>query len=60
MGVVADLVQATVWVFLAPTLYQLLKHVHQSAAFAMVVLVIGVKTVKPDEGIPTAAAAAGV
>ncbi|MDP9246502.1 MAG: DUF4386 domain-containing protein, partial [Candidatus Dormibacteraeota bacterium] len=39
MGVVADLVQATVWVFLAMTLYLLLKHVHQSAAFAMVVLV---------------------
>jgi hypothetical protein len=39
MGVVADLVQATVWVFLAMTLYILLKHVHQSAARAMVVLV---------------------
>jgi Domain of unknown function (DUF4386) len=39
MAVVADLVQATVWVFLALTLYRLLKHVHQSAARAMVVLV---------------------
>ena len=39
MAVVADLVQATVWVFLALTLYRLLKHVHQSAAGAMVVLV---------------------
>jgi hypothetical protein len=38
-GVVADLFQGTVWVFLAMTLYILLKHVHQSAARAMVVLV---------------------
>jgi hypothetical protein len=39
MAVVADLVQATVWVFLALTLYRLLKHVHQGAAGAMVALV---------------------
>jgi Domain of unknown function (DUF4386) len=39
MAVVADLVQVTAWVFLAFALYQLLKHVHQSAAGAMVVLV---------------------
>ncbi len=39
MGVVADLVQATVWVFLALTLYRLLKHVNKSVASAMVVLV---------------------
>jgi hypothetical protein len=39
MGVVSDLFQATVWIFLALTLYILLKHVHQSAARAMVVLV---------------------
>jgi Domain of unknown function (DUF4386) len=39
MGVVADLFQATVWVFLAMTLYILLKHVHLSAARAMVTLV---------------------
>jgi hypothetical protein len=38
-GAVADLFQATEWVFLAMTLYLLLKHVHQSAAKAMVVLV---------------------
>jgi Domain of unknown function (DUF4386) len=38
-GVVADLFQGTEWVFLAMTLYILLKHVHQSAARAMVVLV---------------------
>jgi len=39
IGVVADLVQATIWIFLALVLYILLKHVHQSAARAMVVLV---------------------
>jgi hypothetical protein len=39
LGVVADLFQATVWLFLALTLYVLLKHVHQTAATAMVVLV---------------------
>jgi len=38
-GVVLDLFQATEWIFLATTLYILLKHVHQSAARAMVVLV---------------------
>ena len=39
IGVVSDLVQATIWVFLATTLYILLRHVHQSAARAMVILV---------------------
>jgi hypothetical protein len=39
MGVVADLFQATEWIFLAMTLYILLRHVHESAARAMVVLV---------------------
>jgi Domain of unknown function (DUF4386) len=39
MGVVADLFQATVWVFLGLTLYLLLKHVNKSVAMAMVVLV---------------------
>ncbi len=39
IGVVADLLQATVLVFLGMTLYLLLKHVHQNAASAMVVLV---------------------
>src|SRR5205085_10150985 len=38
LGVVADLVQATVWVFLAMTLYRLLQHVNKSVASAMVVL----------------------
>ena len=37
-GVVADLIQATLWVFVAMTLYLLLKHVSKSAASAMVVL----------------------
>jgi hypothetical protein len=39
MAVVADLVMATVWVLLALTLYRLLKHVHPSAAGAMVTFV---------------------
>jgi hypothetical protein len=39
IGVVADLFQATVFVFLAMTLYVLLNHVHKSVARAMVVLV---------------------
>src|SRR5437588_5681249 len=39
MGVVADLFNATVWVFLGLTLYLLLKHVSKSVARAMVVLV---------------------
>lgn len=39
LGVLADLLQATVWVFLAMTLYILLKQVHLSAARAMVQLV---------------------
>ncbi len=38
-AVVADLFQATVWVFLAMTLYLLLKHVNKNAASAMVVFV---------------------
>ena len=39
LGVVSDLFQATVWVFLAMTLSLLLKHVNKSAASAMVVFV---------------------
>src|SRR5215213_4897310 len=39
MGVVADLLDQTIFVFLAMTLYLLLKHVHQSVAKAMLVLV---------------------
>jgi hypothetical protein len=40
LGVVADLVDGTVFVFLALALYILLKHVHKSVARAMLVLVI--------------------
>jgi hypothetical protein len=40
MGVVADLLDGTFFVFLALTLYILLKHVHKSVARAMLVLVI--------------------
>ncbi len=39
LGVVADLLDGTVFVFLAMTLYILLKHVHKSMAMAMLVLV---------------------
>jgi hypothetical protein len=40
MGVVADLLDGTFFVFLALTLYVLLKHVHKSVARAMLVLVV--------------------
>jgi hypothetical protein len=40
MGVVADLLDGTFFVFLALALYILLKHVHKSTARAMLVLVI--------------------
>ena len=39
LGVVAELVDSTVFIFLAMTLYILLNHVHKSVARAMVVLV---------------------
>jgi hypothetical protein len=39
LGVVADLLDQTIFVFLALTLYVLLNHVHKSVARAMVVLV---------------------
>ena len=39
LGVVSELLGQTIFVFLALTLYVLLKHVHQSVARAMVVLV---------------------
>jgi hypothetical protein len=38
IGVAADLFQATVWVFVALTLYRLLRHVNKGAASVMVVL----------------------
>src|ERR1700730_4698813 len=40
MGVVADLLDATVFVFLPLTFYILVKHVQKGGAMAMVVLVI--------------------
>jgi hypothetical protein len=39
IGVIADLLQATVFVFLAMTLYLLLRHVNRNVATAMVILV---------------------
>src|SRR5258708_37078471 len=39
IGIVADLFNATVWIFLGMTLYLLLKHVNKSVARAMLVLV---------------------
>jgi hypothetical protein len=45
LGVVADLVQATVMVFLVMTLYLLLRHVSQNAARAMVVLAVVAATI---------------
>ena len=39
MGVVADLLDSTFFVVLVITLYILMKHVHRSVAFAMVILV---------------------
>src|SRR6266516_3805734 len=63
MGVVADLFQATVWIFLGMTLYLLLKHVHKSVASAMVVLVaigasiIYLNTVFEFEGLRVATGA---
>jgi hypothetical protein len=40
IGVAGDLIQVTIWVFLALTLYVLLRHVSGYAARAMVVLVV--------------------
>jgi hypothetical protein len=40
IGVAADLIQVTFWVFLSLTLYALLRHVNAYAARAMVVLVV--------------------
>ncbi len=39
IAVVSDFVMVTAWIFLAFTLYRLLKHVHQGAASAMVIFV---------------------
>lgn len=45
IGVVADLIQATVFVFLAMTLYMLLKDVSRNAGRAMVVMVVIAATI---------------
>src|SRR5947209_19536236 len=45
VGVLADLLQATVFVFLAMTLYLLLSRVHRNAATAMVILVAIASTI---------------
>ncbi|HEV8191939.1 MAG TPA: DUF4386 domain-containing protein [Ktedonobacterales bacterium] len=45
LGVVSDLLDQTFFVFLVLTLYLLLKHVHQSVARAMVVLVVIAATI---------------
>lgn len=60
VAVVSDFVMVTAWVFLALTLYRLLKHVHQGAASAMVVLVaigagiVSLNTVFEFEGMRVA------
>ena len=60
IAVVSDFVMVTAWVFLALTLYRLLKHVHQGAASAMVVLVaigagiVSLNTVFEFEGMRVA------
>jgi hypothetical protein len=63
LGVVADLFNATVWVFLGMTLYILLKHVHKNAARAMLVFVaigasiVCLNTVFEFEGLRAASGA---
>ena len=60
IAVVSDFVMVTAWVFLALTLCRLLKHVHQGAASAMVVLVaigagiVSINTVFVFEGMRVA------
>lgn len=60
IAVVSDFVMVTAWIFLALTLYRLLKHVHEGAAGAMVVLVaigagiVSINTVFVFEGMRVA------
>jgi uncharacterized membrane protein YwzB len=60
IAVVSEFVMVTAWVFLALTLYRLLKHVHQVAASAMVVFVaigagiVSLNTVFEFEGMRVA------
>jgi hypothetical protein len=66
LGVLSDLLDQTVFVFLAMTLYILLKHVHKSVARTMVVLVAlaagiaALNTVFEFEGLRVATDAASV
>jgi hypothetical protein len=55
-GVVADLVQATAWIFVAMVFYLLLRHVNENWARAMVILVaVGATIICLSEVFPVAA-----
>jgi hypothetical protein len=55
-GVVADLIQATAWIFVAMVLYLLLRHVNENWARAMVILVaVGAAIVCLNGVLPIAA-----
>ncbi len=55
-GVVADLIQATAWIFTAMALYLLLKHVNENRARAVVILVaVGATIVVVNQVFPLAA-----
>jgi hypothetical protein len=55
-GVVADLIQATAWIFTAMALYLLLRHVNEDRARAMVILVaVGATIVCVKQVFPLAA-----
>jgi Domain of unknown function (DUF4386) len=55
-GVVADLIQATAWIFVAMVFYLLLRHVNENWARAMVILVaVGAAIVCLNEVFPVAA-----
>lgn len=55
-GVVADLIQATAWIFVAMALYLLLRHVNENRARAMVILVaVGATIVCVKQVFPVAA-----
>jgi Domain of unknown function (DUF4386) len=57
-AIVADMFQATIWVFLAMTLYLLLRHVNKNAATAMVVFVaIGAGITLLNDGLRVATGA---
>ena len=56
VGVVADLIQATAWIFVAMVFYLLLRHVNENRARAMVILVtVGATIVCFNEVFPVAA-----